>query len=65
MWSKVHQDQLWVLRCADALTGTAGDETKINSDDFDRGSADPDQLRTAQQPGFHWSLHAKESRSIL
>ena len=49
MWSKSHRAQLSVLGCADALTETAGDETKVNRDDFDRGSADPDQLHKAQQ----------------
>ena len=38
-----------IVGCADALTETAGDETKVNRDDFDRGSADPDQLHKAQQ----------------
>ena len=47
--SKVHQAQLSALGCADALTKTAGDETKVNCDDFDRGSVDPDQLHKAQQ----------------
>ena len=37
------------LGCADAPTETAGDETKVNRDDFDRGSTDPDRLRKAQQ----------------
>ena len=46
-WSKVHRAQLSVLGCADALTETAGSETKVNHDDFDRGSADPDRLRKA------------------
>ena len=41
-WSKVHRAQLSVLGCADALTEIAGDETKVNRDDFDRGSVDPD-----------------------
>ena len=51
--------------CADALTETAGDETNVNRDDFDRGSTDPDQLHKAQQaPRFHWLLYARESRSI-
>ena len=48
-WFKVHRAQLLALGCADALTGTAGDTTKVNCDDFDRGSADPDQLHKAQQ----------------
>ena len=48
-WSKVHRDQLSALGCADALTETAGDETKVNRDDFDRGSVDPDELHKAQQ----------------
>ena len=48
-WSKVHRAQLSTLGCADALTETAGDETKVNRDDFDRGSVDPDQLHKAQQ----------------
>ena len=43
-WSKVHRARLSALGCADALTETAGDETKVNRDDFDRGSVDPDQL---------------------
>ena len=41
--------QLSALGCADALTETAGDETKVNRDDFDRGSVDPDQLHKAQK----------------
>ena len=48
-WFKVHRAQLSALGCADALTETAGDETKVNRDDFDRGSVDPDQLHQAQQ----------------
>ena len=46
MWSKVYRTQLSALGCADVLTET---EAKVNRDDFDRGSADPDRLRTAQQ----------------
>ena len=41
-WSKVHRAHLSALGCADALTKTAGDEKKVNRDDFDRGSVDPD-----------------------
>ena len=48
-WSKVHRTQLSALGCTNALTETVGDETKVNRDDFDRGSVDPDQLRKAQQ----------------
>ena len=48
-WSKVHRAQLSAPGCADAFTGTAGDETKVNRDDFDRGSVDPNRLRKAQQ----------------
>ena len=48
-WSKVHRAQLSVLGCTDALTETAGDETKVNRDDFDLGSVDPGQLHKAQQ----------------
>ena len=48
-WSKVHRAQLSALGCADELTETAGDETKVNHDDFDHGSVDPDQLHKAQQ----------------
>ena len=48
-WSKVHRAQLSTLGCADALTETVGDERKVNCDDFDRGSVDPDQLHKAQQ----------------
>ena len=48
-WSKVHRPQLSALGCADALTKTAGDETKVNRDDFDRSSVDPNQLHKAQQ----------------
>ena len=44
-WSKVHRAQLSALGCADTLTETGGDETKVNRDDFDRGSVDPDRLR--------------------
>ena len=47
-WSKVHRTQLSALGCADALTETAGDETEVNRDDFDRGSGDLDQLYKAQ-----------------
>ena len=43
-WSKVHRAQLSARGCAAALTETADDETKANHDDFDRDSADPDQL---------------------
>ena len=48
-WSKVHRTQLSALGCADALTETAGSKTKVNRDDFDRGSADPERLHKAQQ----------------
>ena len=48
-WSEVHRAQLSAFGCADTLTETAGDETKVNHDDFDRGSVDPDQLHKAQQ----------------
>ena len=48
-WSKVHRAQLSAPGCANALTEIAGDETKVNRDDSDRGSADPDQLHKAQQ----------------
>ena len=48
-WSKVHRAQLSELGCADALTETVGDETKVNLDDFDRLSVDPDQLHKAEQ----------------
>ena len=48
-WSKVHRAQLSTLGCADALTETAVDKTKVNRDDFDRGSVDPDRLHKAQQ----------------
>ena len=48
-WSKVNRAQLSALGCADALTETAGDETKVSRDDFDRGNIDPDLLRKAQQ----------------
>ena len=48
-WSKVHRAQLSALGCADALTKTVGDETKVNRDDFDRGSVDPDRLHKAPQ----------------
>ena len=48
-WSKVHRAQLSALGCADALTETAGSKTKVSRDAFDRGSADPDRLRKAQQ----------------
>ena len=63
-WSKVHRAQLWALGCARALTETGGDETKVNRDDFDRGSVDPDQLHKAQEAWVYWSLRARESRSI-
>ena len=48
-WSKVHRAQLSALGCADALMETAGDEMKVNRDDFDRGSVDLDNLHIAQQ----------------
>ena len=48
-WSKVHRAQLSALVCADTLTETAGDEARVNRDDFDRGTADLDQLHKAQQ----------------
>ena len=48
-WSKVHRAQLSALGCADALTETVGDDTWVNREDFDRGSADPDQLHKVQQ----------------
>ena len=48
-WFKVHRAQLSALGYPDALTETAGDEPKVNRDDFDRGSGDPDQLYQAQQ----------------
>ena len=48
-WSKVHRAQLSALGCAHALTETAGDETKVNRDDFDRGSVNPDRLLKEQQ----------------
>ena len=41
-WSKVHRAQLSALGCADGLTETAGDETKLIRYDFDLGSVDPD-----------------------
>ena len=47
--SKVHRAQLSALGCAGSLTETAGD--------------DPDRLRS-NKPGFYWSLHARESRSL-
>ena len=46
-WSEVHR--LSALEWADALTETAGSETKVSRDDFNRGSADPERLRKAQQ----------------
>ena len=53
------------LGCADGLTETAGDETKVNHDDFDHGSVDPDRLRKAQQALVSLiSPHASESRPI-
>ena len=51
-WSKVHRAQLSALGCADALTETAGDETKVNRDAFDRGSTDLVQIHKAQQACF-------------
>ena len=48
-WFKVHRAQLSALGCSDALMETTGDETKVNRDDFDCGSVDPDQLHKAQQ----------------
>ena len=48
-WSKVPRAQLSALGCADALTDTVGDETKVNREDFDRGNVDPDQLHKPQQ----------------
>ena len=63
-WSKVHRTQLSALGCTDALMETAGDETKVNRDDFDHGSVDPDQLHKVQQAWVSWSRHLKESRLI-
>ena len=37
-WFKVHRAQLSALGCADALTETAGNETKVNRDNFERVS---------------------------
>ena len=48
-WSNVHRAQLSALGCTDALSETAGDETKVNRDDFDRGSVEPDRLHKVQQ----------------
>ena len=48
MLSNVQWAHLSALKCADARTETAGDETKVNRDNFDRGSADLDQLHKAQ-----------------
>ena len=48
-WSKVQRAQLSALGYADALTETAGDETKVNRDDFDRGSIVAVQLQKTQQ----------------
>ena len=48
-WSMVHRAQLSALGCTDALTETAGAETKVKRDDFDRGNVDPDRLRKVQQ----------------
>ena len=48
-WSNVDRAQLSALGRADALTETAGDETNVNRDDFDPGSADQDLLRKAKQ----------------
>ena len=48
-WSTVNRAQLSALGCADALTETACDKTKVNHDDFNRGSVDPDQLHKSQQ----------------
>ena len=44
-----HRDELSALGCADALTETAVDETKVNRDGFDHGRVDSDQLHKAQQ----------------
>ena len=63
-WSKVHRAQLSALGCADAHTETAGDEKKVNRDDFDRGNADPDRLRKAQQAWVSLVTYARESRSV-
>ena len=48
-WYKVDRAQVSALECADALTETAHNETKVNSDNFDRGSVDADRLHKAQQ----------------
>ena len=48
-WSKVHRAQLSAPGHVDALKKSAGSKAKVNRDDFDRGSADPDRLRKAQQ----------------
>ena len=56
-WPKVHRAQLSGLGCADALTETAGDETKVSRNDFDRGSVDPDRLRKVQQAWVSYTIH--------
>ena len=63
-WSKVHRAQLSALGWSDALTETAGDDTKLNRDDFDCGSADPDQIHNAQQACVSLVNYARGSRSM-
>ena len=65
MWFKVHRTQLSALECADALTETAGDETKVHRDDFEIAAASTwSNYTKRKKAGFNWSLHARESRSI-
>ena len=59
-WSKVHRAPLSALGCADALTKTAGDETTVNRDDFDRGKVDLDRLHKAQQAWVSLVTSCKE-----
>ena len=51
-WSKVHRAQLSALGCADALTEVAGDETKVNRDNFDRQRRPGPITQSAASLGF-------------
>ena len=53
--------QLSAHECADALTETAGDETKQTA--TISIAAAPTHTK-CNKPGFYWSLHARKSRSV-
>ena len=61
--SKVHRAQLSALGCADALTETAGDETKVTTTISIAAAPTRTDYTKRDKPGFHWSPRARESRS--